>query len=703
MDNSLRKKAYSFIMKNPDISAKDLSVILGIDERQAAKLVKNLPKEYSAKNINEKNVTVYEKNNKKFTGIIGKTFKGKIEITKEGYGFFVPENNLFEDIFVHSGKLKDAVHGDTVLVKIKIFKGKKEGEVVQVVERAFDTVVGVIERHRNILRVYPFSRNFNGSIIIKSTNSFNDDDVVICKIERYPTFKSSAYGRVIEKIGTMYDKDIDNKIVMYKYGLSKEFNNRVKEECDLIESGNFKINKKNLTDFRDLYTVTIDGESARDFDDAISIEKADNTYILYVHIADVSRYVQRGTALNDEALRRGTSVYFPEFAIPMLPEVLSNGVCSLVPCEDRYTVTAKMEFDKSGVKRNVSFYRSVINSNRRLTYTYVNKIYNKETQDDGILDNFLKDAFELAEILIKKRSSEGVIDFDLPEPVFTFNDNGEVVDIKPLERGFAERLIECFMISANESVAEYFYKNKLKGIYRVHGEPDTRKLDDWIEVARNFGLSVPKIEYPVKVEDVAELSRLASKSKHSDLLNALLVRSMMRAEYKTENSGHFGLASSAYTHFTSPIRRYPDLLVHRALLSSLDLGSLSETLEELDNAAALCSKQERLAQDAEHDIGAFKKLEFISSNFDDVYEGYINRISQNGLFIYIEKLMMTGYVDFSYIDYDYFYKSEDIAVGERSKERYRAGDKVRITPYRLNPVTLQADFNLFRKKGRMKK
>ncbi len=490
---------------------------------------------------------------------------------------------------------------------------------------------------------------------------------------------------------------------MYKYALSHEFPEKVMQECESIENGTFKISKKNLTDFRELYTVTIDGMSARDFDDAISISKKGLNYELYVHIADVSRYVERGSYLNKEAVARGTSVYFPEFAIPMLPEVLSNGVCSLVPHEDRYTVTCRMVFDKSGNKKEAEFYRSVINSNHRLTYNYVNDIFDNmaESEDKELLP-FLNTAKELTNILLVKREKDGVIDFDLPEAEFFFDSKGEIIDIKPRERGYAERLIECFMIAANESAAEYFDKHDLKGIYRVHGEPDVKKIDDWIEMARNFGLKVPPVEYPVTPETVSELSKIASSSKHADLLGSLLIRSMMRAEYTTENQGHFGLASTAYTHFTSPIRRYPDLLVHRALLSGLKLGSISEPLEELKELAAHCSKRERLAQDAEHDISVFKKLEYISSHYDDVFTGYINRITGNGIFIYIEKLMMTGYIDYSYIDFDIFYKYGESAIGDKSGERYRVGDKIRVVPYKLDIYSLQADFTIYRKKVRKK-
>ena len=701
MDNKIRKKAEKILIEFPNISSHELANILCIDERQARKLIKNLPYDMIVENIKNKKIASSKSGKTKTkseTNGVGQVLRGTISTHKDGYGFFIPDDKSIDDAFIHPKKLKNAAHGDVCTARISIYKGKREAEVVNIIQRGIEEVVGVVDKYRNSVRVIPFSRNFQGYIIIKGDKNIEDEDVVLCKIERYPTSSSHATGKIIEKIGTLSDKDIDNKIVMYKYGLTFEYPEKVIFECDEIENGRFKIDKKNLTDFRQLFTVTIDGERARDFDDAISVIKTDENYELFVHIADVSRYVTRGSAINEEAKRRGTSVYFPEFAIAMLPEVLSNGVCSLVPDEERYTVTCKIVYNRQGKRKDVSFYRSVIKSNHRLTYNFVNDVFNESKEcESNELFNLLSNAKELSELLISRREKEGVIDFDLPEPEFIFNESGDIIDIKPQERGAAERLIECFMIAANEAVAEYLENNGLKGIYRVHGEPDVKKIDDWVEMARNFGLKIPPRKYPVTPETVAELSKIAANSKQADLLSSLLIRSMMRAEYTVENQGHFGLALKAYTHFTSPIRRYPDLLVHRALLAGLKLGSINEPEEELKEFARQCSKLERLAQDAEHDIGAFKKLEYISDHYEDVFEGYINRITNTGMFVYIEKLMMTGYVDYGYIDFDIFYKMGESAIGDKSGERYRVGDKLRLLPYKINIASLQADFTIYKK------
>ena len=397
MDNKIRKKAEKILIEFPNISSHELANILCIDERQARKLIKNLPYDMIVENIKNKKIASSKSGKTKSeTNGVGQVLRGTISTHKDGYGFFIPDDKSIDDAFIHPKKLKNAAHGDVCTARISIYKGKREAEVVNIIQRGIEEVVGVVDKYRNSVRVIPFSRNFQGYIIIKGDKNIEDEDVVLCKIERYPTSSSHATGKIIEKIGTLSDKDIDNKIVMYKYGLTFEYPEKVIFECDEIENGRFKIDKKNLTDFRQLFTVTIDGERARDFDDAISVIKTEEDYELFVHIADVSRYVTRGSAINEEAKRRGTSVYFPEFAIAMLPEVLSNGVCSLVPDEERYTVTCKIVYNRQGKRKDVSFYRSVIKSNHRLTYNFVNDVFNKSKEcESHELFNLLSNAKEL--------------------------------------------------------------------------------------------------------------------------------------------------------------------------------------------------------------------------------------------------------------------------------------------------------------------
>ncbi len=633
---------------------------------------------------------------------------GTIESHRDGFAFFIPDNKDEKDLFIHEKNLSGAMHKDHVAIKVVSFKGKLEGVVVDIIERGVKEILGVVDRVGQITTIIPFSRNFTEIINIKNnTVKVKDGDVVQVKIEKYPTNKKPATGHISDVIGHITDVGIDNKIVMYKHNLTHDFPEQVVAETDVIEAGKFPNRFRSVADYKNMFTVTIDGETAKDYDDAISIEKDGDDFVLYVHIADVTRYVTRGSAIDNEARLRGTSVYFPEFAIPMLPEAISNGVCSLLPNVDRYTVTAKIKFDKEGNKLEKHFYRSKINSNYRLTYTYVNEVLaGTEQPKCEEFRLFLGMAKELADILAARRVKGGGVDFDLPEPTFSFAKDGRVADISPAERGFAERMIEFFMISANEAVAEFLFDGNVPTVYRTHGEPDVRKIEQWVTVARSLSIPVPPIQHPITPNDLRAMSEAVKGAKQSELLNSLLVRSMMRAEYTTTNDGHFGLSSTAYTHFTSPIRRYPDVLVHRALLSKLGLGDISEPMDELMILANTTSTQERAANDAEGEIGVFKKLEYLEMHELDEFEAYINRVGAHGVFIYVEKLMLTGFIDYANLSNETFIVEGGVAVGVNSNRRYRLGDRLSVRLFYLDIMQLRADFeaaNMVRKKKKKKK
>lgn len=629
-------------------------------------------------------------------------YEGKIEGHSDGYAFFVPKDKKLDDVFIHPKNLNGAIHKDTVLVKLGTFKGRKEAIVTKVIKRGITTFIGIADINKRRFDVIPFSKNFVTPMrIVKQKFDCNDGDIIICKIKKYPNDRIFGEAEIIERVGHIEDKGVDNKIVMYKYGFSKDYPKDVTNEAEEINKGNFNKKNKNVSDFRNIFTVTIDGETARDFDDAISIEKNNNITSLYVHIADVSRFVTKNSAIDIEAKKRGTSVYFPEFAIPMLPEVLSNNLCSLVPMADRYTVTAKIDFDENGNILDKKFYRSIINSNYRLTYTFVNNVLeNKENVTDDNLKNLIDNANNLSKIIEKNRSKAGAIDFDLPEAEFLFDNEGNVIDIYESKRGQAEKIIENFMITANEAVAEELFNKKIPAIYRTHGEPDASKVENWLDTAYSFGIVIGNIKYPLTNKSIKDISIKANKSKYSFILNPLLVRCMMRAEYTIDNKGHFGLASKAYTHFTSPIRRYPDLIVHRALLSSLGFNDEKESVDELSTLAPQMSKLERQADDGEYDICQFKKIEYLRNNYDEVFDGYINKITPSGFFVYVEKLLTTGFVDFALIDYDIFVCSPDnlSAKGRKTKDILSLGDKVKVSLYRASLILLRIDFKLYKEK-----
>ena len=633
-------------------------------------------------------------NNKKDNNAI----TGKIEGHPDGFAFFIPDDSSIEDCFIHPKNLNGAMHGDKVSVVIGMFKGKREATVTKIIDRGVKTFIGIADITRRRFDVYPISKKFI-TPMRRVEDKFNcaDGDVILCKIERYPSAHIFGEASVVERVCHISDQNADNKIVMHKYGLSLDFPKDVSLQADKIESGRFNNSMDGVCDFRGLFSVTIDGDTAKDYDDAISVEYEHGKTALYVHIADVSRFVVKGSPIDDEAKIRGTSVYFPQFAIPMLPEILSNGLCSLLPNKDRYTVTAKIVFSDSGEILNTSFCRSVINSRHRLTYGYVNEVVNGiQKPIDKELEDFIVRAKKLADILADKRKKSGSIDFDLPEAVFEFDNDGYVSNVRPSDRGFAERMIESFMIVANEAVAAMLFSKKHPSVYRIHGEPDIKKIDIWLETARQLGVSVPDKVYPITNVAVSELAGLAEKSKYSFILSPMLIRCMMRAEYAVENKGHFGLSSKAYTHFTSPIRRYPDLLVHRALLDCLGFKYPYEEMTELTELAPVLSELERKADEAEGEISFYKKLEYLNRNFSEIYDAYINRISSNGIFIYIETLMMTGFIDFATINYDVFSMDENgiSASGRRTKDVLKIGDKLQVKVERTSAILQKAEFSL---------
>ncbi|KAA0258260.1 ribonuclease R [Deferribacter autotrophicus] len=622
---------------------------------------------------------------------------GTVDGHPDGYAFLIPEDKELEDVFIPPKKLNGAVHGDKVTARIVEFRGKKEAHVIKVIERGFKRVVGRIEKSKYFAYVIPYEKKFFYDIYIpnKYAKKLKDDDVVICEIIKYPEKGKNPEGKIKKVLGNLYDKGIENKIVLAKYDLRINFPKSVKKEVKETADFYFK-NAGERTDFTRLFTVTIDGEDARDFDDAISIEKTNGGYILYVHIADVAHYVRPGTNIDKEAYNRATSVYFPEFAIPMLPEKLSNEQCSLMPNVERLAMTVKIEYDKVGNRKKTSFYQSIIKSDYRLTYNYVNDLIDgKEETDDENLKYLVDVSKELTDKLIKKRKRIGMIDFDLPEATFIFDDDGNLIDIVPFERKFSHRIIENFMIEANEAVAEYLEEHIDISVFRVHDYPDAKKVKEFNKMCQFFGIDVlmPDEITPEMIQKIAEKVK---ESKYGYVLGSMLVRTMQKALYSIDNIGHFGLASESYTHFTSPIRRYPDLLVHRILKTLLFRYDYKINKEYLGKAADHCSNMEQNAESAEREIHQYKKLKFLLENRDKVYDAFINRISSNGFFIFIEKLLLTGFVHISSLDNDYYVVDieTNTIFGKASGKKYRVGDFVKVKVDKVNFDYLEADFIL---------
>ena len=633
----------------------------------------------------------------------GKTLKGRVEAHSAGFAFFIPEDKTTDDVFIHPRNLNGASSQDTVLVTVSMFKGRLEAKVVKIISRGIKEIAGIYQRINNNQYIIPVSKTFNYNIYIKHENSYEEGDVLLVTVTSYPSEHDRAYGDVVLKLGHINDIGIDNKIVLSKFKLTRKVPEKISNEAKKIQENCTPTIDGTVEDFSNLYTATIDGEDAKDYDDAISIEVKDDCYILYVHIADVSLYVKEDSKLDEYARGRGTSIYFPQFAIPMLPEELSTDLCSLLPKVLRRTVTVKMVVDKNdGAILDKQFYRSIIKSNERLTYNYVNELIDGRavTADKG-LSKFVKDFEDLYNIFEKKKLNSDYISFDFPENKFKFRDDGSVEDVYQVVRGISERAIEFFMISANEAVASYLDVSDLTSIYRVHDKPDNAKVIEWLELAKSLGVDINHVN-DNSVKSISIYSILATNSKYSSLLLPKLVRSMMRAEYSTDNIGHFGLNSEAYTHFTSPIRRYPDLVVHRLLLEKIEMlqskpnSSYTSKYDEdyLDSVARRSTELERVAFEIETEISSFKKIEYLYEHFEDDYLATINTINSHGFKLFIERISLPAMLDFDDINFDEFAADSKRAIGKKSGKTYKIGDEIEINVHSIDIASLTVKFRL---------
>jgi len=616
---------------------------------------------------------------------------GKLDMHPDGYGF-LSHNQGGKDIFIPKNKMNGAMHGDRVKISPESFRGKMEGRIVEIVERSSQKVVGRVENLAGIIRIVPMTRKINTYIYLSSNKvQYEDDTIVLVEMTHFPSENSAARGRVDKVLGNINDPRIEDEIVLNRYGIEKVYPENV-ERYVAETSPELMKHPGARTDFRELTTVTIDGETAKDFDDAISLEVAENEYHLYVHIADVSHFVQPGTPVDHEAYRRGTSFYFPEFAIPMLPESLSNGLCSLRPNEDRLAMTAKITYTKDGQRKKSHFYRSIINSDRRLTYDYVQDVLeNNNVEKEKNILALLNTSKELAKKIMVRRAKAGMLDFDFPETVFKLDDNGEVLEILPAERHISHRIIEHFMIEANEVVSEFLEKHTKKSVYRIHDKPDPMKLKDFAGLAETFGVMVTVAD--VTPKDVKKINQKVNESDYADILGGALVRTMAKAEYNTNNIGHFGLASNSYTHFTSPIRRYPDLMVHRLLGNTL-FGAQYHSETGLDEACQLSTENEQRAEGAERDIHKFKKLKYLAKHMEEPFGATIMSVGAFGLNIYIESVMLKGTVSLESIPGDIyqFMKKEQMVRGRVTGKTFRAADLLEVMVERIDIDMQEAYF-----------
>lgn len=640
------------------------------------------------------------------------TVHAVISVHRDGYGFVPQEGG--EDIFVPAKSIGGALHGDKVSVrteKSRFGRGKQEGRVVAVLERANSRIVGRLEENRRGAILVPEDIRIGTFFAIPANAKQGavDGQQVVVEVTTWPVGGRPPEGRVIEVLGWPDNPEVEVQTVIRRFDLPDRFEEATLEEAEAIPANTGKDDLSGRVDLRKIPTVTIDGETAKDFDDAVSVRTEGDGWRLWVSIADVSHYVKPGSSLDSEAYIRGTSVYFPDRCIPMLPERLSNGICSLNPQVDRLTMTAEMLFDSKGKMLESSFYPSVINSNARLTYTLVRQVIvdgdDKELGNNVSLAPMLMQMKELALVLMEMRRNRGSIDFDLPEPEIIIGLTGQTEAIVKSERNLAHQLIEEFMLAANEAVALFVSSQELPFVYRIHEPPDPGKLADFRDFILPFGFTLATDGENISPKSMQQLISEAEGKPEERMINYGLLRCMKQARYSPANLGHFGLASACYTHFTSPIRRYPDLMVHRFLrlaLSKSDNSLNKRDVRELERLSATlaensehCSKRERIAMEAERDIVELKKLQFMQGKLGQEFEGFIAGVAGFGLFVELTEVFVEGLIHIStLVDDIYSFQEKEHSLTGRRGKIFRIGDMVKVRVVAVNPQARRIEFVL---------
>ncbi len=638
---------------------------------------------------------------------------GRLEGHASGFGFVAPERpveGLQGDVFVAAPNLREALHGDRVVVRVERRRddGRAEGRIVQVLNRRAETVVGRFDLDAAGLGfVVPFDRRLAADVQIPRGEAAHASpgEMVTVRITRWPTATRGPAGRIVEVLGSPDDPGVDTEIILRKFDIPDEHSHEAVEEARRLGTAVKERALRGRTDFRDRPVVTIDGEHARDFDDAISIEGlANGNYWLGVHIADVAHYVHEGGALDSEAYERGTSVYFPERAVHMFPPQLATGLCSLNPHVDRLVQSCMMEVDDRGEVVRYELHDGVIRSTERMTYTAVNAILAE--RDEAIRGRYqeLVPMFELMHALFEtlnaRRRRRGSIDFDMPEPEVILDAEGFIEDIIAAERNVAHRIIEEFMLLANETVAHHLASQEMPALYRIHEVPDPLKVAEFDAFVSSLGFSLgapPGSPRPVHFQKLVEKIRGTPQEKP---IAFLMLRTMQKARYDSINKGHFGLAADTYTHFTSPIRRYPDLVVHRLLRELRTTRVTEERKEELEDdlpdVSRHTSDMERRADEAERELVQWKKVRFMADKVGDVFDGYITGVAPFGLFVELTDHFVEGLVHVSSMADDYYRYSEQghTMFGENTRKVYRLGDKVRVQVVRVDMERRQIDLGL---------
>ncbi len=631
---------------------------------------------------------------------------GRVKAHPDGYGFVIPEKEGEEDVFVSPRNLKEAMHGDRVIARIESVRQKgKEGSVIRILERKTRRVVGKFMKAKNYAYIIPEDERILQEVFIPEgeTKKARPNQLVVAEITRYPTERARPEGRVTHILGYPDDPEIGPQIIIHKYDLPHRFSSAALKEAQDLSPLPSSSEYRERVDLREVPTFTIDGENARDFDDAVSIERQrDGGIKLYVSISDVSHYVKEGGPLDEEAYLRGTSVYFPDRAIPMFPPELSHHICCLHPRLDRLTLTAELRYDAKGEKTGVQFYPSVIRSDERLTYTLVKKIL---VDGDAEIKNEFRHLLPSLELMAnlcqelrRRRMGRGAIDFDLPEPEVILDLQGETEDIIRADRNLAHQMIEEFMISANEAVAHFMGEKGFPFVYRIHEPPQKEAIVEFRRFISHLGYKMRKDSDCSPKEFQRILSEVKGRPEER-VVNDVLLRSMKWAKYSAKNLGHFGLASDAYTHFTSPIRRYPDLIVHRLLKRVLSEKEIKISEETLAHQANHLSNRERVAMEAEREIVDRYKVRFMKGKTGEELEGVISGVTAFGFFVELKDFFVEGLVRVTSLHDDYYqyHEKKYCLVGERTHKTFRIGDEVRVRVDRVDVERRHIDFGLVNK------
>jgi ribonuclease R len=629
---------------------------------------------------------------------------GRVSVHRQGYGFVMPEKGRRSDVFIPARYLREVMDGDRVAVRVqRTSRGKDEGRVIRIIERAHQRVVGSYRPGRENGMVLPSDPSLSRAVLLSSPppDDLRPGYLVVVSIDRYPDRQHSPQGTIVEVLGDPADPQVEIMAVAHKYNLPREFSPSALEQAEAVPSIVGETDLVGREDLRSISFVTIDGETAKDFDDAVAVRREPGGGIrLWVAIADVAHYVDSASPLDRDARERGTSVYFPGSCLPMLPESLSNGICSLNPDVDRLTLTAEMLFDAQGVRIQSRFYPAVIRSNARLTYSEVAEVLGTGKSENPALNEALISQLhvmeELAGYLMSMRHRRGSLDFDLPEPEIVLDLQGRPDQILRAERTIAHRIIEEFMLAANEAVATFLTDRNIPVLYRVHEAPDSEKLVAFQEFLAHFNIGLVVTDGSVSPARLQKVLETVQGRPEERMINQFLLRSMKQARYSSDNLGHFGLASDCYCHFTSPIRRYPDLIVHRILRKVLGVRKAAPSTLSLEELGDLTSQRERRAMEAEREIVALKRCQFMLDKTGQAFDACVADVQPFGIFVELQDIFVEGLVHIASLNDDYYEFDEELhrLVGQRRRRIFRIGDRVKVRLVKVNLERRELDFEL---------